>query len=281
MSYFRRESYVQSSAILAFCEGLAAPHSVTITNDYVQGNKSGFKEVPAGLFVAKVGNVFRFLPRGVVTTAITTGSAAVVLNTWQLFKAGDVLKQVAPSATLTLTTLAVGNTVALTGSGLTATYTAATTNTTTEAASAAIYYNASVLSKYFEFAASGNTVLIYGKDNVTLHPVSVTSTGTATLSGSALAKNTTAIGTVQSFDATTGTIYLAANAAVALPVGAKVGVDVSDIVGLNIDAHDLTYEPRKHINVYTEAVGVYKDALPYFDGEIEAAVNNIRFRSKF
>jgi hypothetical protein len=281
MSYFRRETYNQSSAILAFCEGLAAPHSVTITSDSVQGNKDGFKEVPAGLFVSKVGNVFRFLPRAVVTEAISTSSPAVKLNVWQLFKAGDVLKQVAPSATLTLITLAVGNTVALTGAGVTATYTAATTNTTTEAASAAIYYNNSVLSKYLEFVASGNTVVIYGKDNVTLHPLSVTSTGTATLSGSALVKNTTAVGTVQSFDTATGTVYLATNAAVALPLGAKVGVDVSDIVGLNIDAHDLTYEPRKHINVYTEAIGVYKDALPYFDGEIEAAVNNIRFRSKF
>ena len=281
MSYFRRESYVQSSAILAFCEGLAAPHSITITNDYVQGNKNGFKEVPAGLFVSRVGSVFRFLPRGVVTEAVSTSSASVKLNTWQLFKAGDVLKVVAPSAVLTLTTLAVGNTITLTGAGVTAVYTAATTNTTTEAVSAAIAYNNSVLNKYFEFVASGNTVIIYGKDNVTLHPVSVSSTGTVALSGSALTKNTTAIGTVQSFDASTSTIYLSGNAAVALPVGAKVGVDVNDIVGLNIDAHDLTYEPRKHINVYTEAVGVYKDALPYFDGEIEAAVNNIRFRSKF
>lgn len=124
MAYFQHlDTYGVDPEIFAFVDGNIHPHSLNITRDYVGYDLKGRRAVPAGLFVAEVGDgsVFRFLPRAKVTQEITTALDYFKMTPFNIFVPGDTLYILEPYVTLTVTAASVGQTQTLTLNGRTAT----------------------------------------------------------------------------------------------------------------------------------------------------------------
>jgi hypothetical protein len=257
--------------------------SATVQNTYISLNTEARKQVPAGLFVAQVGNVLRFLPRTKLTAVTATGAATVTASPTNIFVAGDVLTVVEPYSTLTITTVTVAQTVTVTVEGLTATATATTNNTTTTASEVATAINATAgLSDLVRAASITNKVFIFAVDGLTNRAITTAGTVTsAALSSATLVPNATAVGTIAFIDYTTGVITLTGNASVALPIGTNIGVRVNAIVGLHVHAVDYTVATAKDLALYTIANGVRIQYLPYFDGDIARRFPGINFAYKF
>ncbi|GAA6622912.1 hypothetical protein [Scytonema sp. NUACC26] len=286
MSNFIRSSfYTVDPPIFATTnsEHHIASESVSISAAHVSINNAAVKAVPAGLFVAKVGNVNRFLPRSTVKTATSTSANTLQPVVPQVFIPGDVLYVIQPYATITITSVSATQTQTVTVSGYTATATATTSNTTITAQEVVTAINNTAGINQFVYALNlANVVYVFGKDGVSTYAISEGGTVTSTLSGAALAFNTTAIGTIQGYDYTTGTFTLAANATVALPIGAVVGVLVDEIYGLHNHSIDFTIYPNHTIALYTQSAACRIQHLPHFDDNIRNIFKGrIHFGYKF
>ena len=262
-----------------------ATGNVTMTNQYISPNSDLKIAVPAGLFVAETtpGN-FRYLPRTTNQALVTSGSSTTVtLSPYNVFVAGDTLSVVEPYTVLTISAVSVSQTVTVTVNGVTSTTTADTSVTTTTASEVAANINATPLLSYYVFAiANANTVYLYAKDGITLYTVNVGGTATASLSASAMAFNNTAIGTISSINYITGVATLTGTATATVPIGAHLGMTVLNILGLDIHARDFTIIQRQNISLYSRAVAVRTQFLPYYDGDIERRFRGlIKFGQKF
>jgi len=267
--YWNQESpYTVDKAILKSVENIESVTSIAVSASNVGMNIDGVKAVPAGLFLAKVSGVNRYLPRDKTRASVSTSVAAIPVNYPELFKAGDILFPLEKSATLTIGgTLVAGEKVYFSYKGTTVTYTLGSTSTTTEATAlaAALTASAELAEKGLYFTNPSNGVVgifsMVGGDNENFVS-SNSDSGTFTLTAFA---DQAVLGTVSSVDYANQEIDLVANAAVALRSGAVVGTLVDKIYGLQIHSGVYTNKPLCHLNAITGASGVYQGNLPYWD----------------
>lgn len=257
--------------------------SVSILTSTISPDANGEKTLAAGHTVSRVGNAFRFTPRSKVSAAFTTGAATGTLSNWKVFRTGDVLRIVEPYATITLAgTYGNTDTVTVTVQGIALAVTTGSTVLADIAATVAAAINASsALSPMVTAIASGAIIYLFANDGITLYSLAATenaASGTATASGSALAYGA-ALGTISTIS-TAGVITLGANAAMAVPVGANVGVVVDEVLGIYGHSIDATLHTSVDIAYVAEAQ-VYTGALPYLDGDIKRQLSNIQFALKF
>lgn len=290
MAYWNRQNaYTIDKPIVAFPDGIETPHSVTVTDTYLTAASDGRKTLTAGFFVAQVGSNYRFLPRATVTTAASTGAATVSVAYPEVFVAGDVLTIVEPSAYITLTgTWNSGETLLITIGGTTYTYTSGSAGVTAAAvataAATAINANA-VLSQLVIAIANGAELHLYSKDGFLQHSLTVSETaasGTATIANSQTRLVPgVAVGTISLVNTTTKVITLTASASNPVPVGAHIGVAVNDILGVYVHSIDFYQQPQHNISPVTGAHGIYKNALPYHDFDIERRLPKLRIKATF
>lgn len=255
-----------------------------ITRDYIGLNAQNVFAVPAGLFVAIVNGVERFLPRTKTKTVITSGSSTnFTTSLYNIFVPGDVLHLIEPHVILTITGATVGQTQTITVAGLTATATATTTNTTTTAEEVVTAVNGTAGLKDLVYALNvANAVYIFAKDGTSLLGVTEGGTVTATLNAATMAYNDTAVGTISHIVNTTGVIHFTGTAGVTVPAGANLGVrGVEEIKGLHIHAIDFTVIQDRPISLYSVASAVRTQLLPYFDGNIAARFPKMLFGTTF
>ncbi len=294
MTFSRGEVFKQSQSAIAFVEGRQNPHSLTVTKDRITPDAKGRSTILANTWIAEITpGVYAPLPRAVVTTAFATGAATGEVNEcWRYLKVGDVLRVVEPYVVLTVTTgWAIADTVALTLDGNAATYAVVGTAGVLPANIASELANwinmHPVLSSYVSAIASGAALYLYGKS---LAPVSVAVTATTagagdvTITGpgstpSRLVSDVN-VGTILSINPN-GTITLASNAAVAVPVGAHVGIPVRQIFGLYDIDQDMTNLDRYHLSPTNGAHGTYEQLLTYCDDLIKREFAAMNIRQKF
>lgn len=98
MAYWNRQKiYSVDKPVVAFADGVATPHSVTLDAanffpNYTEADNAGKKVYAGGHFICLTGGAYRFLPRSVVgSTAFATGNANGSVTLPYLYKVGDVL----------------------------------------------------------------------------------------------------------------------------------------------------------------------------------------------
>lgn len=261
-----------------------ANRNAHIDATYITPNAELKLQVPAGLFVANVNGVDRFLPRTKTNTLIT-GSSSTTFTTslYNIFVPGDVLYTVEPYVTLTITSVSATQTQTITVDGITATATATTTSVTTTATEVATAINTTAGLNQIVYALStAGVVYIYAKDGQTLYGVTEGGTVTATLSAATMSYNTTAIGTISSIAYATGVVTLTAAASATVPIGANLGVvGIQEIKGLHIHAIDFTVIKNRPISLYSVASAVRTQFLPYFDYTLIKKFPKILFGTTF
>jgi len=285
MSWVRHsDRYGEGLPILAFVDGVDTTMSITAVRDRIKLNERKKWSLPAGLFFARIGNLWHPLPRTELTQAIT-GTTGKLKN-YQLFKVGDILTIVEPYLMLGVTALAVNATVAITVAGNTHVFTfLGTLGSTVQNAATemAAFINASgILSSMIRAVASGSNVHLFSSDGVTCHTITLVG-GTITRSpANGIMTAQTPVGTISSFDEVDPSlITLTASATNPVPVGGKVGVYVDQIGGLHPFGTDWTVDPEKTLALVTGAKGVWEQNLPYIDGGIKRATPNITYGTRF
>ena len=291
MSYIKRESpIVQDLPILFNKDGAQYPRSVVVSATDVAADASGNKIIPAGSFVTKTGSVARFLARSTVTAAFTTGAATgTVAAPFNTFKVGDALYLVEPFTTVTIGgTFLSTERVKVTIGGYAVTPVTGSTVNATIATTVAAAINADPnQSALVRAIASGAVIYLYGKDGVTAHTTTTaarnaadsgaSAAGTSTAADATLVYSNTALGTISSVS-TAGVITLAANSAVAAPVGARVGVRFTELLGVFEHSIDFNTLPSKDIApVFGCDTGIYTVNLPYVDEDIKRRLNRFVF----
>jgi hypothetical protein len=87
----RQEAYTQDKAIIKSVENVSTPLSLTVLKSSFGYNMDMKSEVPAGLFISRKGNAYRYLPR-TSTSLIALAAQKIVRVTHAfLFVPGDVL----------------------------------------------------------------------------------------------------------------------------------------------------------------------------------------------
>jgi hypothetical protein len=288
MAYWNRNdgSFFVDPPILANtgAEINVANRNAHITSDYISPNSELKLAVPAGLFVATINGVDRFLPRAKTSTLVSAASSTTVtLSPYNVFVPGDVLYTVEPYTTLTITATTPTQTQTITVDGITATATATTSSVTTTASEVvtAINNTPGLNTKVYALSTAG-VVNIYAKDGETIYTVTEGGTVTATLSSATMSYQTTAVGTISSINYTTGVVTFNAAAGVTVPVGANIGVaGIQEIKGLHIHAVDFTVIKNRPISLYTVASAVRTQFLPYFDGTLVKKFPKMLFGTTF
>ncbi len=287
MSYVLRQDYVIDKELLYYQDGNIVGISRTVlpaVGDNIAINDQERRLVPQGIWAVDMPDgTARFLPRAkVANTAVTTGSPTVEVGTdlASVFLPGDVIYAVGNYSVLTITSVAVGQTVVLDigdyADVLIATSTTAVNADFAVEVADAINSNLP-LSRILKAVATGDTVYLYSPDAVTTTSVAVdgTSTATASLSAANLLPNNTALGTIQSIDGVAGTLTLAANSAIAVPVGVPVGAKYKQLLGLVLHARDFTEMNQQNLAILSVSSGVKEGFIPYVDSEIKKALPKI------
>ena len=287
MVYLSRKSYKQEKNIFLYPTNNEANRNAAINNDTIQLDATGKRSVPEGLFVCLEGNTARYLPRATVTTATSTGSAAVVCTPSQLFKTGDVLYVVEPYAAVALGgTVAVDDVVTVSIDNYTITATATTTTLADLVALVKNTINNDLTLAQKVFALStGTSVFVFAKDGVSTYPIAVSETSAAVTiavgGGATSLTYGTALGTVSAVNVATNTITLGANAGAVVPVGTHIGVrTVTEVLGVDPHQRDYTDAETQTIGVYDISSGVRENYLPYIDGDIKRRLPRITFITK-
>jgi len=284
MASIYRSSFTNEKNVFHFASGNEVGHNLSVTNAAIQADANGKKTVPEGLFVALVGADYRYLPRATVTTAVSASSPTVVATPSQIFKVGDVLYSVEPTATVTLTgTVAAAETVTVTIGGIAVVTTAVTTVLADLIALTAANINASPnLAGTIRAIVSGGIIYLYVVDGVTRPTLTISDVSSAigsAVSGAVFDYQAT-LGTVSAIVASTNTITLAANAAYVVPVGGHIGVKVSEVYGLDSHQRDFTIYTTQEFGVYNASSGVRENILPYIDGDLKRRFPKMLFSSK-
>jgi hypothetical protein len=264
-----------------------APISRTIDLDFIQADANGSKFLKAGSIICNIPNsdFVRVLPVTKVAAAVAVNDTAVTVTDASVFKSGGTLTILRPFGTLTFGGNPIADntvTLALQSQNLTYTILASDTTTTIAATSFAAFINAGVASDKVSAIAAGPIVNIYSKTGIAYtFTTSVTGTGISSTASNTVMQER-AIGTINGINTTTNVITLAAGSAVALPIGAPIGVSVksSDILGLTVQkvlvgsTQTLLDALTNDIAVYNYA-DIYTSLIPYWDAAIAAALPRI------
>jgi hypothetical protein len=288
MPSVRRRRYRNDPAIFAD-SNYTSGNNITIDGSGIQVNATSTeKEVRAGMFVCKVGNDFRYLPRTDVTAGATTSEAVITVDIPEVFKVGDVLYPVELYALITLGgTIASTESMTITISGVTNTFVSTSTSLDAMATGLVNAINNHPITKQLVRAvANASTIWIYGLDGISNYSVAVaenSASGTITITtgGAALVVPNTAIGTISSINMTNDRITLTANAAIAVPVGMKIGVRIDDFYGLDVSSRNFTDFAIAEIATYECANAVRTQFLPYLDGDVRRRLPRMKFAEKF
>lgn len=283
MSYFNRyRQYESEGQVFHVPHGIRTPRSAKLLKKFVSINKTSNFELPAGMFIAKTKDatgesVFRPLPHAIVTTAATTSSPRFKVKMPYMFVAGDVLNIIEPFATITVASTALGT---LTAGGQVYTYTPTGASTAAEAATKWVeYLNNTALANDYRFVANGAIITVF--ENNLNKTSTLTPTGGLGTTAATTALNTTAVGTVASIDPETEEVVLAANAAVAVPVGYAVGVKVDDIYG--VYGHAIVFNDyRQNMDIAVAHECCLKlSVLPFWANYIKNYLPRVEARDKY
>lgn len=265
---------------MVYPDHVATPYSLTLTRDRIRPNKDGKRTIGGGHFVADLDGQTVLLPRAEIKEVVD--ATHIKLSTWQLFKENDILSVVEPYASITVGSLAINATVAITANNTSDTFTFVGSwgNTPTDAArEMATFINTSALiSRFLRAVAAGQMVHVFARDGITPYTVAaVPSAGTVTVSpnGAPMLTNY-AYATIQMFDPDDPELITLGAPAPGLPVGARVGIPVDRIYGLYPHAIDLQFRDREHIAPIHQGY-VYEGALPYFDQDIDRRLTGLHF----
>lgn len=242
----------------------------------------------------------RILPR--MTTRLATAANATSISfpvgTAGIFIPGGVLSIIAPSVRLTVTSTASGwtanDTITVTINGVSVVYTVVSADigaslTATNANIATKVISAIASNPYTSRLVSAlsvagtvpaSTIVFWAKDFTSLYSFTASATatnGSVTASGAVFVPNTS-IGTISAVDPVTDTVTISA-AAVSVPLGMPIGVAASSPENLGMLSPavpiDLLYRESQNYALYLEA-DVYRDRLPYIDGQLIALYPEIR-----
>lgn len=244
----------------------------------------------------------RILPR--MTTRLATAANATSISfpvgTAGIFIPGGMLSIIAPSVRLTVTSTGSGwlanDTITVTINGVSVVYTVVSADmgaslTATNANIAAKVISAIASNPYASRLVSAlsvagttpaSTIVFWAKDFTSLYSFTASTTSTATngsvtASGAAFVPNVS-IGTISAVDPVADTVTISA-AAVSVPLGMPIGVAASSPENLGMLSPavpiDLLYRESQNYALYLEA-DVYRDRLPYIDGQLIALYPEIR-----
>lgn len=263
-----------------------APYSVTVNASDYTADADGKKVLAAGQFMCQHGSIYRFLPRGKVSTAFTAGSATggAILDRYQNLKVGDELWILQPFGTVTFaaTWLATEN-ITLTVGTDTLTFQAGDTDVANIAAKAVAEIQSDpVMNNLVEAFSVAGVLWLFARDFETQYALNATTDSVAgtTTRSAATFTDTTKIGDISAITPGTGAITLAANAAVSAPAGTRVGPRVNRIMG--IYAHSLDIGNAVAREVYVANVAdIYEQSLPYIDDDIRRQCPKLVFDMRF
>ena len=242
----------------------------------------------------------RILPR--MTTRLATAANATSISfpvgTAGIFIPGGMLSIIAPSVRLTITSTGSGwlanDTITVTINGVSVVYTVVSADigaslTATNANIATKVISAIASNPYtFRLAsalsvagtAPASTIVFWAKDFTSLYSFTASATatnGSVTASGAVFVPNVS-IGTISAVDPVADTVTISA-AAVSVPLGMPIGVAASSPENLGMLSSavpiDLLYRESQNYALYLEA-DVYRDRLPYIDGQLIALYPEIR-----
>jgi len=286
MAAFTREyPFVQDKQILRSVVGVEQSRSAQLTSSMISRDTEGKRIVKAGSFVAKkFDGTFRVLPRVKVATAVSTGSPNIVGTIYpQVFVSGDVLTIQGTYAVFDVTATTAGS-LEFNGRVVSVTPTGAGTTGAATTLFAELFADTFLGNSFYFIADATNSALyVFAKDGKSLYTLTADGTqlqgrGTNPDDPVTLAYNDTSIGTVSYVDETTGTIVLTANAAIAVPTGVPIGVNVQEVYGLLNNSYALTTErPNYDVGLIHKAQ-VFLSGLPYYDSTIATDLPRIEAR---
>jgi len=270
-----------------------APISRTVDTSFLQFDENGDILVKPGSIWAAIPNskLVRPYPLTTVASALAASDTTITVADAKLFRLGGALVVMRPSSRLTIAgTPANTNTITVVveGQSVVTTLDATTGATTTTAAAAvAAVINASSLRDKVQAIAAAAIVHIFSKTQApyTL-TTSVTGGGATSTALNAVMQENVVIGSIHAvtpINAVTNVITLAAGSAIALPVGAPIGIATlpSQILGISVTrqlvaSNQKFLEPiTNDIAAYTEA-DIYTSLIPYWDAWVSQALPQIR-----
>lgn len=270
-----------------------APIGKTFDLTKFQFDSSGNKEIKPGSVISQIvgSNLVRVLPLTTVGAALAATNTTVTVADASLFALGEAL--VIPRAYATLTfggTVATGNTVSLILAGQTYTYTLTSGDTTTALAaiSFSAFINAIATGVPDKVLAipNGAVVHFFSKTQSShSFATAVTGGGITSTASAAIMQENTVIASISGSAApntTTNVITLAAGSAIALPIGAPIGVltPYTSLLGITVKRQLVASNQAllkglsNDIPVYWEA-DVYLNLLPYWDKAIAQTLASI------
>jgi len=295
MAYIYRETVIAQDLPIFF----NLNHHITSTTVNLEAidflaDANGDKSVQAGMFVIKESATStrgRLLPRTRLATASSTSAATATLGaTWQTFKPNDVLFVTAPYTTITIGgTYLATEIVKVTIDGIVNNVvTGSTTNSIIATTVAAAISANALIGERVRAVTLGAVIYVFGKNAYDLYSVTTaarnaaddggSASGTSTAAAAVLSFNTTAVGTV--LTVVNGVLTLAANASVALPIGAPVGIRYAQLLGLYGHSIDFKNTPVRPVAPVIQATGVYESNLPYVDDSIKRQLSRLNIRIK-
>lgn len=267
----------------------SAEKSVTVSQANVGLDSNNVRAVPAGLFVARVGGVDRFLPRDLVReTAVATNSTVVKVNYPEIFNVGDMLYATEPEGLITLTDAwAPDDTLRIElrerSLGIDVAYTHTQVGADLDALDdelvTALNLPSNPLAQYARFEVGGSgEILVFSKGLEFQLSVAASTAGAGTAAVTTQVDPAPRfVGVVASIDAPNRTITLSANATVAIAVGGQIGTLTDEIYGLYNHSIDFTDKPVVVIKAIDRADRVYTAQMPYFDHQLMARFPRMKF----
>jgi hypothetical protein len=266
-----------------------AERGVTLDTSFIQPDADGHQIVDPGVVLIPLptGDFGRVYPYTLATTAISASSPTVVAGQVKYFKVGDVVVTARPYASLTYAlTWANADTATILFDGVSIVHTVSGFTTLTALATA----TAATLNGNVAFAARATAIAdaqlvhIFAKDNRTYSLVisgdGSAGNGTITANAAALQPNVV-VGTITTsgINVATNTLTLAANAAVALPVGSPIAIAVasSNVLGVAgyqyiLGSTQTQIQPDSNDIPAYNTGRVYRARLPFCDAWLLSAL---------
>lgn len=273
MYWNQQPSYVMDKPILRSSE-FSSVEAILVQAADVFLNKEAAKVIPGGLWLSRVNGEGRLLPRVNVITEAAIGATEIEVDLQQVLKIGDPLKYLEKRADVTIGgTYVVGEYIYLTYDRGSIAYQVTDTAPADVATGFAAYINAT---PHYEVraVANGTVVEIYSVLGGETSSSTNSDAGTVV---SAPYVDLGFIGIITAINYETGAVTVDTPTTVLLPVGAKVGTPVDEIVGFHIHSVDFTYMPQCALNAIDCSDGVYTAAFPYLDADIKSRFPRINF----
>lgn len=268
MAYWNHQnSYTVSKPVFKSSK-MHSTVSVRVAREAISRDSAGKYTIPAGVFYASIGGEDRPLARDYVTAAATTSQAYLEVSHPELFKAGDVLYHQESTNSVTLGgTWIAGETLGLQINDRFLSFTVTQTTGAGVATELAAFINASLFAQdlILRAQAVGAVVNLYTSGAATLAVSEASASGTIAAGAASFVTTYPLIGTISAVDFDNSRLTLAANAAVAVPLGAAIGPRVEYIYGIHGQPISLD-DGRlvQNVGVYNEG-DLYRAGLVYWD----------------